>query len=934
MPGHPEHELTPLTVTVVGGGITGLSAAHELMERGFAVQVIEKRADPYRPNECQVGGMARTQWCRFPSEEFVFQPQQRGMRRARPPVGLARAAAEDVPKHRAVGPEADYVAIPFALHSSELEPHARERLVRAARRLRDYVERWVARDEDGRPCEPAATRKEIVYVEGYRYLRRHGAWDAAEPGAVRDESPALSRDRAAAVRRLLADELARSLPPAQWGGFRVHSTEGGERECRYADYVSLRAVDLKDVLGIDGASRPRDQAMVRVRVAEIAFPGEHGYRFFPTFYRHLFDVMRRIPILEVRARDAEGIERERTARAYGELLKQRHGAHEPAEPDVVAAGAEAADTRDWAYVRDGRTAYDNLVAAELHSVAQDNEEDLAVLSRRRPTSLSEVFDFLRTFQERMGFELRDLARYQLKLTQYMTSSARRRREEYETKSWNDFIGIDEFSESFQEAMRVWPQALVGMRADEVDARTAGNVTSQILLDQLRDSGLVDATLNASTSEAWLEPWRRYLESEGVRFRCAELAGIEWNDRTGVSFRFAPESEEVATTDYYVLALPVEAAYDVAKRLRDAMSPWAHERWFAGTDLARLVAFMEAQGWDPLQQEEPEPKGPLRHLSGIQFYLEHDVRLVRGHVYYANSPWGLSSISQAQFRREAPGVRDEYRGLISLDIGNWHAPGRYRVHRRGWDCSPRELADEVWAQVKAAARTGSRALSEPVWYHVDDDITYGFERSHRADAAQPPARGVARNESPYLLNLPGAWALRPGGPEDDLGRYSLLFEGAPGSVKAVVLAGTFMKTHTRLATMEAANESARHAVNRILDHAAGVRPAGRIGPVCDVWPLEERELPDLKALRDLDDKLCRKGLPHLFEILQLDAAFAVWADEPSSADGGAPSAERLLEWCLAAKPFDFDWLRRLGVGSDVIAALEEVLGRRRGDGRTR
>ena len=40
------------TVAVLGGGVAGLSAAHELVERGFTVSVHEKRAVP--------GGKARS----------------------------------------------------------------------------------------------------------------------------------------------------------------------------------------------------------------------------------------------------------------------------------------------------------------------------------------------------------------------------------------------------------------------------------------------------------------------------------------------------------------------------------------------------------------------------------------------------------------------------------------------------------------------------------------------------------------------------------------------------------------------------------------------------------------------------------------------------------------------------------------------------------
>ena len=50
------------TVWIFGAGITGLTAAHELVERGFRVGVIECEEDPRHLATPAVGGMARTQW--------------------------------------------------------------------------------------------------------------------------------------------------------------------------------------------------------------------------------------------------------------------------------------------------------------------------------------------------------------------------------------------------------------------------------------------------------------------------------------------------------------------------------------------------------------------------------------------------------------------------------------------------------------------------------------------------------------------------------------------------------------------------------------------------------------------------------------------------------------------------------------------------------
>jgi hypothetical protein len=46
-------------VTIFGAGVTGLSLAHELVERGFGVQVVEARPDPDDEYSCEVGQSRR-----------------------------------------------------------------------------------------------------------------------------------------------------------------------------------------------------------------------------------------------------------------------------------------------------------------------------------------------------------------------------------------------------------------------------------------------------------------------------------------------------------------------------------------------------------------------------------------------------------------------------------------------------------------------------------------------------------------------------------------------------------------------------------------------------------------------------------------------------------------------------------------------------------
>jgi hypothetical protein len=85
---------------------------------------------------------------------------------------------------------------------------------------------------------------------------------------------------------------------------------------------------------------------------------------------------------------------------------------------------------------------------------------------------------------------------------------------------------------------------------------------------------------------------------------------------------------------------------------------------------------------------------------------------------------------------------------------------------------------------------------------------------------------------------------------------------------LVLAGTYMRTHTRLTCMESANESARHGVNGILAELYA-RTGIRVGDPCQIWDPEDNELQELAFLKRLDNDLFDAELPHFCDILDLD-----------------------------------------------------------------
>lgn len=809
--------LDPRSVMVFGGGIAGLTAAHELSERGFMVTVWERdNGERSPPGRSELGGMARTQWSRVEWPTYVRRPEQQ-MRRTDPPI--------------------------FIREEIYFEP------------------------DRATPADPAEAARTLAAVAAQ--LNALGTMEVSIEGF--GPTKEISEARAAYVRDQLVE---------------VHGVENPRLAPAYGrlpEKYRLEVWGLGDVYEPDRPARKRDH--VRFAVRQRLLPGEHGFRFFPAFYWHLFDTMRRTPILEdAPVSPVEAAER----RAF----LDRYGRFQDREYEVETRLVETA-----------RTVYDNLVPTSTQAIIGEREHAPALIPRRRLRSFEATWRALHALLTTMRYTLDDIRRFELKLFKYLTSSSARREKEYEAISWWDFLEGDSYSPGFQEAMDSWPQALVAMTAREGDARTQGDVSVQLLLDQIADVRYADGTLNAPTSEAWFAHWRRYLQMQGVEFVHGELQGMELDAEGQVRLKLrrfdGREARQIA--GFYVIALPLQEAM----RLVTPELIEAHERARSATpgdvgraprdETLRRIREFPIGGLD-----RPHPRGALQHLSGIQYYFAEDIQWVHGHTYYPDSDWGLSSISQALFWREKLDIRDGYRGTLSVCIANWYKKSR-RTGKCAWESSPDEVAREVWSQIveglksrsarparpgdDPAARLPFEAPPEPLFYHID------YHMRFREDG-----RGVLENRSPLLINHPDEWRIRPGEPDD----YRVYFD-------CVVFAGTYMKTHTRLTTMESANESARHAVNAILREAERVQPSGRAGNLCSIWPLEEREMEDLQMLRDLDERLLARGLPHFLEIVGIDG--------PGAAPGGAVIPAAALEA-----------LRRLAgaAGEEMAAQLRALL----------
>ncbi len=521
-------------------------------------------------------------------------------------------------------------------------------------------------------------------------------------------------------------------------------------------------------------------------------PGEHGFRFFPGFYKHINNTMSRIPASTV-------------------------------SPTSCASSPI-----------EGRTVLDNLVPADAVEIAQqDPNPDIVVPSRRGVqiqgvTSLS-ITELLS--RNPFGIQRAGIKHFGQQMLEIATTCPERRLAELEGEIWWKYIGGGKYGDQYDKLLaRGLTQSLVAMRAQEASARTVGTILLQILQLTVMRHHASDRVLNGPTSDVWIDPWVHHLNQRGVKFfPNHKVMGFTMADGRIASVKLlhdpkgAKEEKAVGCSeDLFVSALPVEVMRYVANEEMEQVAP----------ELKRL--------WDL----------NVEWMNGIVFYLNNNEKLVRGHSILTDSSWALTSISQKQFWEgidlSAYG-NGKTAGILSVDISNWEAPGQHTTVYTADKCKRFEVAQETWAQIKAH------------WSEINDDdliegrLTAGgcswfLDPAIVSRADHPPKTPVENvndegfhergrqtvrdfcrtikywksiNESlnlePLLVNTVGSWNNRP---------------EAMTAISNLFLASDYVKTNTDLATMEAANEAARRAVNEILDTTKS--SARR----CQLWPLRE------------------------------------------------------------------------------------------------
>jgi uncharacterized protein with NAD-binding domain and iron-sulfur cluster len=320
------------------------------------------------------------------------------------------------------------------------------------------------------------------------------------------------------------------LPPSQRGR-RVAVLGGGMAGLAAAHELRERGfvVDVYERRALGGKARS-------IRVPRSArddrrpLPGEHGFRFFPGFYHHVPDTMRRIP-----------------------FASNPHGV------------------------------WDNLVdATETKSPRTEGRADGTVFGIAPDPNEARTPDGIRRLLTDQlsgrGLPPHELAYFVERVMVFLASCDERRFGQWEHVSWWDFIRAEGKSEEYQKVLaRGLTRAVVAAKERVASTRTIGNMGEAFVYNfQGRgNDGAPDRVLNAPTNEAWIDPWVRLLRRLGVDFhigQTVEALRVRRGRVESAVVRDQKGRRRTVEADWFVCAMPAERARRLWSRQVVALDP--------------------------------------------------------------------------------------------------------------------------------------------------------------------------------------------------------------------------------------------------------------------------------------------------------------------------------------------------------------------------
>lgn len=429
-------------------------------------------------------------------------------------------------------------------------------------------------------------------------------------------------------------------------------------------------------------------------------PGEHGFRFFPGFYKHITHTMKRIPF---------------TNPVTGKKNK--------------------------------KGVYDNLVECSQIMITRIGQPPIFAPGDF-PRSLADleliIHDIFHVNTGLLPGEAKIIAH---KLWQLMTSCSARRQNEYEHIGWWEFTAANFHSDSYKTLfVNGITRTLVAARAETASTKTDGDIILQLLFNMATPGIRTDRILCGPTNETWLFPWLKHLQDMGVQYNfnsVAEQLEFDANQICGVWISQNGKKQKF-TADYYLCSMPVERA---AKLMEASPQIYRLDPCLSDlTTLAKDVAWMNGIQFY-LSEDVSINKGhilladtpwALTAISQIQFWKGFDIS-----QYGDGDIKGIISVDVSNW---------DNKGLI-------HGPAKDCTKEQVIEEVWYQMKQSFNTNGQIILKDETLKLA-----HIDCDIIFQKDiLDTTTDSTKIPihfgSADINKNEEPLLVNQVDTWALR-------------------------------------------------------------------------------------------------------------------------------------------------------------------------------
>lgn len=312
-------------------------------------------------------------------------------------------------------------------------------------------------------------------------------------------------------------------------------------------------------------------------------PGEHGFRFFPGFYHHVPDSMRRTPF----GTNPNGVWDNLVAAQSGKFLR----------------GGDRLD-------------------AFIFGIGPDPQALLTVDGLRR---------YLTENLKGQDVPPDELAYFVERLLVFLTSSDALRFGQWENVSWWDFVGASTRSPDYRHVLAAGlTRNLVAAKETVASTRTIGHMGEAFVYNMMGqgNDGALDRVLDLPTNEAWIDPWTEALRGLGVRF--VSGYGLASYEMTGgrvdaVVVEDAAGNRVRHEADWFVSAMPVERARTFFTPAMRALDPALQRLDLLQTDWMVGIQFYLREKVDLVKGHITFIDSPwaLTALTQGQFWADRD-----------------------------------------------------------------------------------------------------------------------------------------------------------------------------------------------------------------------------------------------------------------------------------------------------------------------